>query len=879
MLYKGYIKTKGKKAIEAFKDRTKYRTYDEVKNLEGFGGVLADDTILIDIDDAEQSEILMNIVEEYQLDCRVYCTSRGRHFLFKNHSITRNRTHVPLAVGLTADIKLGTRSSYEVIKIDGEERFIEWDIEEGGTYQEVPKWLSPVRTAVDFLDMDAGDGRNQALFNYILTLTSNDFSVDDTRECIRILNRFVLKEPLSDDELEVILRDEAFQKPVFFCDKTFLFDRFATWLKNNENVVSISNQLHIYQDGIYQVGYKAIETAMINQIPNLKKTQRREVLEYMELIADEKAQADARYIAFRNGVLDIVTGQMQPFSPDLVITNQIPWDYNPEAYSELADDTLNKLACGDQPIRALLEECIGYCFYRRNELGKAFILTGDKSNGTVEEIKMFIDEDAASVKKHFARIGERYFDGDHDIKNYRMFYFNSDGQLVEDTSRANVRIPHPFFKELTEQGTQYTLSGSDGFVFSDVPELQSELDARFNNNDDFIDELSETLTDCQTKGFAYMYAMKDSTDKLKFTCADSIGVVEVEARFAEDGKDHVIYWYVDRVDKEGHRIKKIMDWDDEQVVYYVQTDEGEIQLDDKAKVNPRPHILYQVDGDDNTYIDSLGFLPFFRLDNNKKQISNLKAVKDLIDDYDLMASSLSNNLIDFDHPLYAVKGFEGDNLDELQQNLKTKKIVGVGSDGGIEVHTVDVPYEARKVKLELDEKNIYRFGMGLNLSGLKDTSATTNIAIKAAYSLLDLRCKHLERNIKRFLRKIVAVCIDEINQQNGTDYQITDVYFEFTHEVMSNEQENEQNELTEAQKQQVQINTLLSLAQIFGDDLTIQYICDVLDIDYEDVKDKLPDNEADKVQQVQDDLDSIIPDDEGGGIGEQSTEGSAASTA
>ena len=98
----------------------------------------------------------------------------------------------------------------------------------------------------------------------------------------------------------MILRDEAFQKTVFFCDKTFLFDRFATWLKNNENVVSISNQLHIYQDGIYQVGYKAIETAMINQIPNLKKTQRREVLEYMELIADEKAQADARYIAFRN---------------------------------------------------------------------------------------------------------------------------------------------------------------------------------------------------------------------------------------------------------------------------------------------------------------------------------------------------------------------------------------------------------------------------------------------------------------------------------------------------------------------------------------------------------------------------------------------------
>lgn len=409
----------------------------------------------------------------------------------------------------------------------------------------------------------------------------------------------------------------------------------------------------------------------------------------------------------------------------------------------------------------------------------------------------------------------------------------------------------------------YTLSG-EAFVFSDIPELQSELDDRFNYNDDFIDELSGVVTDCQTKGFAYMYAMKDSNDCMKFTCADSIGVVEVEARFADDKKDHVIYWYIDRIDKEGHRIKKIMDWDDEQVYYYVQDEEGEIVKDPNEKINPRPHTLYQVEGDEHTYYESLGFVPFFRLDNNKKQTSNLKAVKDLIDDYDLMASSLSNNLIDFDHPLYAVKGFEGDNLDELQQNLKTKKIVGVGSEGGIEVHTVDVPYEARKVKLELDEKNIYRFGMGLNLSGLKDTSATTNIAIKAAYSLLDLRCKHLERNIKRFLRKIVKVVIDEINQQNGTDYQIEDVYFKFTHEVMSNEQENEQNELTEAQRKQVEINILLGLANVLDQETIISAICEILDIDYDEIADKLPESETVKTEQTVKQLNDIVPDDEGG---------------
>lgn len=410
MLYKGYIKSKGKAAIEPFKDRSKFKTYDEVKDLPGFAGVLAEDTILIDIDNTEQSEILMNIVEEYQLDCRVYQTSRGRHFLFKNHSISRNRTHIPLAIGLTADIKLGSRSSYEVIKINGEERFIEWDIEDGGTYQEIPKWLFPVRATVDFLDMDAGDGRNQALFNYILTLTSNDFTVDETREAIRILNKYVLKESLPDEELEVILRDEAFQKPMFFNDKTFMFDRFANYLKNNNYVIKINGQLHIYHDGIYVNGYKTIEAAMIQQIPNLRKTQRREVLDYMELIVDEKPAADARYIAFLNGVLDIVTGNLLPFSPDLVVTNQIPWNYVPDAYNELANKALNKLSCGDQVIRSLLEECIGYCFYRRNELGKAFILTGDKSNGKstfLDCVKAILGEQNVSALD-LKELGDRF---------------------------------------------------------------------------------------------------------------------------------------------------------------------------------------------------------------------------------------------------------------------------------------------------------------------------------------------------------------------------------------------------------------------------------------------------------------------------------------
>ena len=228
-------------------------------------------------------------------------------------------------------------------------------------------------------------------------------------------------------------------------------------------------------------------------------------------------------------------------------------------------------------------------------------------------------------------------------------------------------------------------------------------------------------------------------------------------------------------------------------------------------------------------------------------------------------------MIDFDTPIHVVKGFQGDNLEELQTNLKTKKIIGVGDDGDVEVKTVDVPYQARQVKLDLDEKNIYRFGMGLNTAGLKDTAATTNIAIKAAYSLLDLKCSKLEIKLKQFLRKLLKPVIAEINENNKTDYQTSQVYFEFNHEIMSNEQENSQNALTEAQTKQVMINTLLSLAAQLDNETLMQNICDVLDIDYEEIKDKLPDpNEAENaLNGTQDALNGVVVD-------EQKAEGSSA---
>lgn len=476
---------------------------------------------------------------------------------------------------------------------------------------------------------------------------------------------------------------------------------------------------------------------------------------------------------------------------------------------------------------------------------------------TVQEIQTFIENDKASTKKQLAKTGVRYYEAQHDIRNYRIFYVDANGEVKEDKLKSNIKISHPFFTELVDQEVQYMLSGKDGFVKSDQPELQEELNAYFNDNEDFTAELYEVLTGCVSKGFEYMYAYKDQNDRTAFQCADGMGVVEVRAKETDDGCEYVIYWYIDRIGKDNKKITRIQVWDDKQTYFYVQEDGGNIVPDESAEQNPRPHTIYKKNGDDSTYYEGFGFIPFFRLDNCKKQVSGLQPIKDLIDDYDLMSCGLSNNIQDTNEVLYVVKGFDGDNLDELQLNTRAKKLVGVAEGGDVEIRTIDIPYQARQAKLDLDEKNIYRFGFGLNTSGLKDTTATTNVAIKSAYSLLDLKCNKLEIRLKQFMRKLLKVVLKEINDANGTDYSKSNVWFDFQREITTNAQENAQIELIEAQRKQTEITTILNLAGAIDDETKMQLICEQLDLDYADLKDKFPKPEEDTIESAQAILDEI----------------------
>lgn len=378
-LFRGYLPTKDKTPKIKFKDA---QPLSEVTGLDEYAGLLAEDVILIDVDNYEQSEILMQMVEDLQLNCRVMETSRGKHFYFYGGNIKKCGTHLKLAVGIEADIKVGNHNSISVLKYKGQDRKIIYDIEPDEEYEPAPAWLTPVKTKTDFTTMEAGEGRNQTLFNYILTLQSAELSNEEIKETITLLNKYVLPDALEDSELKKILREESFKKPVFFTEKGFNHVGAGNYVMRTHHTIRLYDQLYMYDNGTYVLCKNKLGSVIRNLVQGIKKNQLAEVTSYINDMSPVVTKvADPKYIAFNNGIYNLETGELGAFDPSIILTNKIPHNYNYHAYSETMDTTLDKISCNDDQIRDLLEEMAGFCLYRRNELRKAFILIGDKANG------------------------------------------------------------------------------------------------------------------------------------------------------------------------------------------------------------------------------------------------------------------------------------------------------------------------------------------------------------------------------------------------------------------------------------------------------------------------------------------------------------------
>lgn len=457
-------------------------------------------------------------------------------------------------------------------------------------------------------------------------------------------------------------------------------------------------------------------------------------------------------------------------------------------------------------------------------------LLSDNVETIASAISTTINNDAHSTAKQEARKGVDYYEGRHDILKNRIFYIDDDGALREDKFASNIRIPHQFLTEQIDQKTQYLLA--NGLEYETDDETLKTYLAEYYD-EDFELFLQEIVEGGSQKGFEYAYARTNNADKLCFQVADALNVIPVYDETNEVKR--FLRHYKKDIIKDGKTVQIIIAevWTDKETYYFTSEDGKEFKFDKNREFNPRPHVLAKVK-DGTIAKRDYGRLPFYRYSNNKKEFSDLKPIKSLIDDYDLMNAFLSNNLQDFSEAIYVVSGFQGDDLSKLRQNIKAKKTVGVGTNGSVDVKTVQIPTEGRKLKMDIDKENIYKFGMAFDSTQIGDGNIT-NIVIKSRYTLLDMKANKTEVRVRTLLKWINEMVINDINRRYNSRYSPDDVSFIFTREAMVNENDVVSNEKIMAETRDIIIKSILQAAPRLDDETVLRLICEQFELDWEEV--------------------------------------------
>lgn len=391
-----YIILDGKTPTHGFKDGVGAKSWDEVKDFDNVAVIVPKGYIVLDFDTTSDAEIMLRIVEGMNLKCRVMRTTRGIHVWFKtSEEEPKNFIKQRLAIGIYSDRKSGGRNAYVKIKQDGKAR--EWIRKiKASEIQEVPKWLSVVSAPSNkfsFKGMSDGSGRNQELFNYIVYLQTKGFTRDEIKETIEVINNYVFADPLSETEIGTICRDEAFKPDEVIAEQIaqakekkvgFQHNEFGDELINAFKIITVNNQLYVYEDGYYQADECIIARKMIELYPGIKQNQRSEVMSYIKIkthISAGNIKVNPYVLNLKNTRFDIRSGMCLEFTPEEIEFDRIPVTYDPSAYCADLDKMLNRVFLGDREVINLFEEMIGACLLKHNRYQKAFMLYGAGSNG------------------------------------------------------------------------------------------------------------------------------------------------------------------------------------------------------------------------------------------------------------------------------------------------------------------------------------------------------------------------------------------------------------------------------------------------------------------------------------------------------------------
>jgi putative DNA primase/helicase len=372
----------------------KILSYDDIKYTKNrIGWIVPEGYTIVDIDNKDVAKKVQKLLMGEGIDTIIFETEHGCHFFFKSVQGVFQTQNCFCRLGIKIDTR-SNASGYIIIPYNDPDRRV---VTTANDIPDLPQYLLPEKMDCPEMNLVKAGGRNGALFELMTKLKfTNSLSIAQIKECINLCNQYILDEPLPQKEIDkTILSEKNLERGVE-----------AAKISSNAIAVELLHEIKLVttRQGMYMFNGKYYEQCDDFQLAryiharyaDFGQAKRDEIIEFMKLktyIPSEDINSDWRKITVRNGVLNLLTGELSDFDSSYISTRYVDVEFIPSCVkSDRIENFINSLAGyskgkpdDDQTIaiekRTKLYEFIGYCLVSRNKFQKIFFLLGPGATG------------------------------------------------------------------------------------------------------------------------------------------------------------------------------------------------------------------------------------------------------------------------------------------------------------------------------------------------------------------------------------------------------------------------------------------------------------------------------------------------------------------
>lgn len=413
------------------------------------GWIIPKGYVVIDIDnkdDAQSQHYIEKILDKFEVKYSYNYSSKGMHILFRDPK-ENIKSGAKYKCGL--NIEVDTRANetgYIVLPSNDPHR--KW-----GTWndfvEDIPYFLIPLLndTTPSFIGMSEGDGRNNALFKWRSQLErSHKLDDKEIEKCIRIINENLFDTPMPNQELfKTVLRevDKAKDK-LNIAEKDNIYNKLADDIISKYDIISYYDNFYKF-NGTYYKPLLPIELEHIIHFEvskNISKAGRKEIVEFLKIktqVSIDEFDKDWHKIACKNGIINLVTGELETPNKSDINTIFIPHAYNSDPpYSPRIDQFMKELTGGDAVKMTFLYQIAGYCLLKKNLFEKFVICKGEGGTGKstyTNLLQRLVGDDANCSHVSLADFDKDYYLASIVGKLLNIDDDVVDGKMLENTGR------------------------------------------------------------------------------------------------------------------------------------------------------------------------------------------------------------------------------------------------------------------------------------------------------------------------------------------------------------------------------------------------------------------------------------------------------------